>query len=226
VPFLGETDADTALARLQREPTDLAHLRPSLAPQLVRVIHKLLARNPDHRYATGEDTRVALMQALTAQNDYTTSMTPPSGATPPKPLRRAMTSDESSVAQIPGQPVLETAVNATPPKNLRVTQTQGAGGWFFSLPPSTKILGLIALAMSVAVFFVGFRSSSTQQIETPVVESVAVDQSPVTISRMVSFDHKKTKRKFGRCATAIQKLHGLPTVMPISFSARKSMSEY
>ena len=74
VPFLGETDADTALARLQREPTDLAHLRPSLAPQLVRVIHKLLARNPDHRYATGEETRVALMQALSAQNDYTTSM--------------------------------------------------------------------------------------------------------------------------------------------------------
>ena len=28
VPFLGETDADTALARLQRDPTDLGHLRP------------------------------------------------------------------------------------------------------------------------------------------------------------------------------------------------------
>ncbi|MGI9644290.1 MAG: serine/threonine-protein kinase, partial [Ilumatobacteraceae bacterium] len=30
VPFLGETDADTALARLQRDPTDLGHLRPTL----------------------------------------------------------------------------------------------------------------------------------------------------------------------------------------------------
>ncbi|MEY4404720.1 MAG: hypothetical protein RI976_651 [Actinomycetota bacterium] len=188
VPFLGETDADTALARLQREPTDLAHLRPSLAPQLVRVIHKLLARNPDHRYATGEETRVALMQALSAQNDFTTSMTPPSGATPPKPLRRAMTSDESSVARIPGQPILETAVNATPPKNLRVTRAQGAGGWFFSLPPSTKILGFIALAMSVAVLGVATRSNSPQQLETAVAENVVVDQSPVTISRMVSFD--------------------------------------
>ena len=28
VPFLGETDADTALARLQRDPTDLGRLRP------------------------------------------------------------------------------------------------------------------------------------------------------------------------------------------------------
>ena len=30
VPFLGESDADTALARLQRDPTDLGHLRPTL----------------------------------------------------------------------------------------------------------------------------------------------------------------------------------------------------
>lgn len=30
VPFLGETDADTALARLQRDPTDLARLRATL----------------------------------------------------------------------------------------------------------------------------------------------------------------------------------------------------
>ena len=45
VPFIGETDADTALARLQREPTDLSQLRSSLAPELVHVIHKLMARN-------------------------------------------------------------------------------------------------------------------------------------------------------------------------------------
>ncbi len=30
VPFLGETDADTALARLNRDPTDLTRLRPTL----------------------------------------------------------------------------------------------------------------------------------------------------------------------------------------------------
>jgi len=99
-----------------------------------------------------------------------------------------MTSDESSVALIPGQPILETAINATPPKNLRVARAQGAGGWFFALPPSTKILGLIALAMSVAVLGVATRSNSPQQLETAVAENVVVDQSPVTISRMVSFD--------------------------------------
>jgi serine/threonine protein kinase len=79
VPFVGETDADTALARLQREPTDLARLRPSLSPNLVRVIHKLLARNPDHRYATAAETIVALRAARSGELDRTTEITPPSG---------------------------------------------------------------------------------------------------------------------------------------------------
>jgi serine/threonine-protein kinase len=70
VPFVGESDADTALARLQREPTDLARLRPALAPQLVKVIHKLLARNPDHRYPTGKETATAL-EASMVEHDIT-----------------------------------------------------------------------------------------------------------------------------------------------------------
>ena len=44
VPFIGESDADTALARLQRDPTDLARLRPTLSRGLVDLIHRLLAR--------------------------------------------------------------------------------------------------------------------------------------------------------------------------------------
>ncbi|MBM3741918.1 MAG: protein kinase domain-containing protein [Actinomycetota bacterium] len=186
VPFLGETDADTALARLQREPTDLAHLRPSLAPQLVRVVHKLLARNPEHRYPTGEETRVALVQALSAQHDHTTSMTPPAGATPPKPLRRAMTSDESSVGRIPGQPVLETVVNATPDKTLRDPK---AKTWRPStVPTSTKILAAIAVLLCAAVLFVGTKSNSSTTESTQQAAVVAATDEPVSISRMVSFD--------------------------------------
>ena len=53
VPFLGETDADTALARLQRDPTDLARLRATLPTRLVSVIHALLARRPEDRPIDG-----------------------------------------------------------------------------------------------------------------------------------------------------------------------------
>ncbi len=63
VPFLGETDADTALARLQRDPTDLARLRATLPTALVTVIHRLLARNPANRPASGAELVEALRAA-------------------------------------------------------------------------------------------------------------------------------------------------------------------
>lgn len=66
VPFLGESDADTALARLQRDPTDLARLRATLPTRLVNVIHDLLARNPDKRPDTG-DALIAELKAASAE---------------------------------------------------------------------------------------------------------------------------------------------------------------
>ena len=57
VPFIGETDADTALARLQRDPTDLARLRPTLSKGLVELVHQCLSRNPNRRPATGAELR-------------------------------------------------------------------------------------------------------------------------------------------------------------------------
>ena len=62
VPFLGETDADTALARLQRDPTDLGRLRPTLPRGLINLVHRLLARNPNHRPSTGAELRAELQR--------------------------------------------------------------------------------------------------------------------------------------------------------------------
>ncbi|MCB0999923.1 MAG: protein kinase [Acidimicrobiales bacterium] len=62
VPFLGQNDADTALARLQRDPTDLARLRPTLPPGLAELIHKLLSRRPDQRHPSGAAVKAALAE--------------------------------------------------------------------------------------------------------------------------------------------------------------------
>src|SRR5918994_16884 len=67
VPFIGETDADTALARLQRDPTDLARLRPTLSKGLVELVHRCLSRNPNRRPATGAELRVALQHVAGEQ---------------------------------------------------------------------------------------------------------------------------------------------------------------
>jgi eukaryotic-like serine/threonine-protein kinase len=75
VPFLGETDTDTALARLNRDPTDLARLRPTLPYGLAELIHRLLARRPMDRFATGSEVRVALTRVATRVDDPTASST-------------------------------------------------------------------------------------------------------------------------------------------------------
>ena len=84
VPFLGETDTDTALARLNRDPTDLARLRPTLPYGLAELIHRLLARRPMDRFSTGSELRVALTRVATRADDPTASPTPSAGA----PARR------------------------------------------------------------------------------------------------------------------------------------------
>jgi eukaryotic-like serine/threonine-protein kinase len=71
VPFLGETDADTALARLNRDPTDLMRLRPTLPYGLAPLIHRLLARKPDDRPATGADVRAELSRVAARPVDPT-----------------------------------------------------------------------------------------------------------------------------------------------------------
>ena len=57
VPFLGETDADTALARLNRDPTPPSSLRPSLPPALNDLLRSTLARDPSERPASVADFR-------------------------------------------------------------------------------------------------------------------------------------------------------------------------
>jgi serine/threonine protein kinase len=109
VPFLGETDADTALARLQRDPTDLGHLRPTLPIGLVNLIHKTLARNPAHRPQTGSDLRAALLAVDTSPPpiDGTPAEPPPRIANPPT---RALGAGPG----VPGDPHISGAVPLTP----------------------------------------------------------------------------------------------------------------
>lgn len=87
VPFLGETDADTALARLNRDPTDLNRLRPTLPYGLADLIHRLLARRPEERPPSGAVVKAELARIASAAHDPTTTSTPPRGATAPTPSR-------------------------------------------------------------------------------------------------------------------------------------------
>ena len=107
VPFLGETDADTALARLQRDPTDLGRLRPTLPRGLVNLVHRLLSRNPSHRPATGAELRAELLRVADEQPpDLTPLATPPppltnTGPSPVGPFVRTPAPDRPAAAHPP-----------------------------------------------------------------------------------------------------------------------------
>ncbi len=88
VPFLGDNDAATALARLQRDPTSLARLRPTLPAGLAELIHRLLARNPDERPVSGSLVQSHL-ERIRAGGDDPTSPTPVPGAARGRPVTPA-----------------------------------------------------------------------------------------------------------------------------------------
>jgi serine/threonine protein kinase len=178
VPFLGDNDADTALARLQREPTDLGHLRPTLSPQLVRVVHRLLARNPDHRYATGEETRKALLEAMTGERDTTTTLTPPAGTSRVDTGQRPRIGTQDLT---PGTPTTRRS------EALRSRRTPSSARAGLAHPRWRWIAGGIAVAALVAVAVM--RTSDTENIVVPdTVPVVAEPTGPVDIAEIHSYD--------------------------------------
>jgi tRNA A-37 threonylcarbamoyl transferase component Bud32 len=204
VPFVGETDADTALARLQREPTDLARLRPSLSPNLVKVIHKLLARNPDHRYATAAETIVALRAARSGELDRTTEITPPSGLMVvggemlERPTTRSAPTTPSkpqpSRLAIVGQPLLD-----APERGHREIKSKHIDQFEETAQlqkPSTHGLRQIVAGFVVvgllsggALWFTGRKSSTTSQVSAPVLDPVApIATEPASIVSIMSYD--------------------------------------
>jgi len=200
VPFLGETDADTALARLQRDPTDLGHLRPTLPIGLVNLIHKTLARNPAHRPQSGSDLRGSLLSVDTTPPhiDGTPADPPPRIANPPT---RALGAGPG----VPGDPHLSAAVpgtrnveprrqRGTPTSLPRRDQTPPSPVPIRGMParqyqqrrsPSLIVISTLVLAaLAVAgVLFVRVNrgddgSDFTGDTVVPDVVSTASDQSP------------------------------------------------
>jgi serine/threonine protein kinase len=75
-PFREETEVDTLLAHLKREPTPLPELRPEVPAALWAVVARLLAKDPARRYQTPAEAAQVLAPFVKAG---------PKGAAPPSP---------------------------------------------------------------------------------------------------------------------------------------------
>jgi len=54
-PFSGDTALSVAVQHLKRQPEPLENIRPDLPPGLARIIHKMMAKSPDHRHQTARE---------------------------------------------------------------------------------------------------------------------------------------------------------------------------
>ena len=79
VPFKGDNDQATAVARLERDPTPLGGIRTDVPSTVINVIHKMLRRRPEHRYEDCTEVVQALDDAMRNLHD---ALTPVEGMSP------------------------------------------------------------------------------------------------------------------------------------------------
>ncbi|HUF83537.1 MAG TPA: protein kinase, partial [Acidimicrobiia bacterium] len=76
LPFSGDSEIATAMARLTKVPDPVRKVRPEVPPMLDAVVNRSLARDPDHRFPSAR----ALHDALDPARDSTPPpVTPPPG---------------------------------------------------------------------------------------------------------------------------------------------------
>jgi serine/threonine-protein kinase len=65
-PFSGETALALAMQHLQAEPPSLKQLRPDLPDSLVAIVHRLMKKNPDERFASAAELNRELRTVVDA----------------------------------------------------------------------------------------------------------------------------------------------------------------
>ena len=179
VPFLGQSDADTALARLQRDPTDLAHLRPTLPISLVNLIHRTLARNPAHRPATGGELRQELMNV-----DTTPPQIDGTPIEPPTPRTQPVRPGESGRL-----PRVTTTITHPIPEVAPATTTQLFNDPSLATPRVVRRPWIpIALATAVVVFLIAALVVTNRDAETSSNVSPLPDATPTSVVERNSED--------------------------------------
>jgi serine/threonine protein kinase len=197
-PFKGENEQQTAIQRLQRDPTPLGGIRSDIPSNLITVIHKMLMRKPEHRYSTCHEVVRALDEvsqqnydALTPVDGLNQSMAP---ATPrsrsslndplmPQRQRRPL----ELVQEEDDTPVRATKTKDNTPRGIAHTDT--------ALPRSQRtstkrnyvpIALLLIAALTMTVMLWRGLQDTNSQIGAPVINEVAV--GPVSVVGMRSYD--------------------------------------
>jgi len=145
VPFTGDTEAATALARLHSEPLRPRNVRAGIPKELEEVVMRALARDPDQRYPSASAFRAALLAAARAA--------PPEPVPVPLPVPSRDPTVATSVTGA-GVPADATPPRAPPPAFVRTER-----GWL--VPALVIVLAGAALILAGVLVSGGTRSNST-----------------------------------------------------------------
>jgi tRNA A-37 threonylcarbamoyl transferase component Bud32 len=165
-PFEGDSEAATALARLQRDPLRPRQVRPGVPKALEEIVGRAMARSPEQRYASAADLRAALLAAGAAPSPEADLTATHLAAAPTAP------------------PALPPAGTAAPPPAPPPSFRQTERGW---LVPTLLLVG-VAVALGLAGVLIG--RSGAGDLIGGVKDAItgAPEPSPVGLSAASAFD--------------------------------------
>jgi serine/threonine protein kinase len=123
VPFKGENDQATAVARLERDPTPLGGICTEVPSTVINVIHKMLRRKPETRYDNCSDVVLALDEAMRNLHDTDTPAggLHPGGAVAPRQRSAPLDPLMANIAQ---RNLSEVPRDDTPPRTPRAPRPE------------------------------------------------------------------------------------------------------
>jgi serine/threonine protein kinase len=199
VPFKGDNDQATAIARLERDPTPLGGIRADVPSTVIAVIHKMLRRKPENRFSSCHEVAEALETAIKHVHD---AVTPADGfsstASAPTTQRPRPVLNDPLMPQREVRLPSSTPRDNTPP-TLRVVRDKtprGVARADGALPSSQRtsvkrnyipiaLLLVAAMVMSVMLWR-GLQNTKSSTIASSVVDNIVV--GPVSVSSISSYD--------------------------------------
>ncbi|MEY3267011.1 MAG: hypothetical protein RJA15_1457 [Actinomycetota bacterium] len=198
VPFKGDNDQATAIARLERDPTPLGGIRADVPSTVIAVIHKMLRRKPENRFSSCHEVAEALETAIKHVHD---AVTPADGfsstASAPTTQRPRPVLNDPLMPQREVRLPTSAPRDTTPPA-LRIVRDKTPRGVVradSALPASQRtsvkrnyipiaLLLVAAMVMSVMLWR-GLENTKSSTI-TSVVDNVVV--GPVSVVNIKSYD--------------------------------------
>lgn len=192
VPFHEDNNQATAIARLERDPTPLEQKRNDIPSTVINVIHKMLRRKPEARYANCAEVVQALDDALKNLHD---AVTPVSGTSSSPPRVRPPAIDPL-MPQKPPRTLTSVPTSNTPeaqPRQKRDTTPKGNARPKNDLPAAHRtstrrnyvpVVFLLSMALIMSVML--WRGLQDSKSTGTVVDNVEV--VPVSLVGIRSYD--------------------------------------